>query len=291
MAVSSILQGTHLTAVVEQSWRPRFSLESNEERVVSRGFEGPDGVTKMGNTMNISKIQRMTVTNLTTTAQMDASLLSYNTNTEANITVSARDDYAAVSVGRNTVNRMLRSADLLAGYKKQLQSALATAIDVQCASLVPSLATNIVGSGAVPISKSLLLSGLTKLVASAKGMFKLGTTSCYLTVHALRTGDLLNIPEITAADVRGDSMNPNVTGRVWKAWSMDVAESGNISTSGGAAHNLLHISPSHVLAYNEEPNLLDPQENGLATIIIAYTNYGTAEVWDEYAVDIQTQTA
>ena len=130
-----------------------------------------------------------------------------------------------------------------------------------------------------------------KLAATAKQNFVLGQTTCYLTVHVLRTADLLNIPDITAANVRGDSMNPNVTGRVWTAWGMDVGESGNISTSGGAAHNLLHIKPSHLLGYNEEPNLLDPQQNGLATLLIAYTSYAVGEVWDEYGVDIQSSSA
>jgi hypothetical protein len=188
------------------------------------------------------------------------------------------------------MNRMLRSTELQAGYKTQLQKTLVAGIDVQAGALVPSLSTNIVGSGAVPISKSLLLSALSKLSNSAKEMFVLGKTTCYLTVHGLRTADLLNIPDITAANVRGDTVNPNVTGRVWTAWGMDVGESGNVSTSGGAAHNLLHIRESHVLAYNEEPNVLDPQTNGLATLLIGYTNFGVGEVFDEWAVDIQSSS-
>jgi len=286
----SVLPGTSLANIMEQSWRPRFGLEAQEELVVARGFSGADGVAKIGNTLNISKVLVKTSNNLSTSGQVDAGALSFEADTETNVAITARGDYGAVSLSRDGLMRLLRSTDYQAGVKRQLMMALTAGVDVQAGSLVPSLSTSIVGSGAVPISKSLLLAGLGKLIQNAKNMFKLGETTCYLTVYNLQASNLLNIPEITAANVRGDSMNPNVTGRVWTAWGMSVAESGNISTSGGAAHNLLHIPDSHVLGYNQEPDLLDPQDSGLATFLIAYTSYAVGEVFDEWAVDIQSQT-
>lgn len=290
MAINSLLPGTELVNVLEQTWRPSFALEANEELVIAKNFDSPDGLSKIGNTLNISKIATKTSNNISTTAEVDASLLTWEQDVEANVTVSVRDDYSAVAIPRNSMARMLRSADFQAGIRKQLQAALMTGIDVQAGALVPSLATNIVGSGAVPITKTLLLSAYGKIVASAREKFKAGSTTLYLCVYSLQYDDLLNIPDITAADVRGDAVNPTVTGRVWPAFGMEVNESGNISTSGGAAHNLLHIRESHVLAYNERPDLLAPQENGLATLLIGFTSYGVGEVWDEYAVDIQSVT-
>lgn len=288
--LNSLRPGTELANILEQTWRPRFALEANEEMVIGRNFDGADGVTKIGNTLNISKIAVKSANNLSTTAQVDAGALTFETDTESNIAVTVRDDYSAVSLGRPGQARMLRSVDFQAGVKQQLMAALMTGIDVQCGALVPSLATNIVGSGVVNITKSLLLSAIGKLVASAKEKYKIGQTTAYLCVYSLQADDLLAIPDITAADVRGDRVNPNVTGRIWPAYGLEVGESGNISTSGGAAHNFLHVRESHVLAYNEEPNPLDPQMNGLAMLFIAFASYGVGEVFDEWAVDMQSQT-
>ena len=288
--VAALRPGTELTSILEQTWRPRFSIEANEERVVTRAFDTADGLSKVGNTLNISKIAIKNSNNLGTTADVDAGALTFERDTEANVAVTVRDDYSAVALSRNGMARMLRSVDFQAAVKKQLQAALATGIDVQGGALVPSLATNIVGSGVVDITNSLLLSALGKLVQGARENFKLGTTTAYLCVYSLQADDLLAIPQITVAETRGDSVNPNVTGRVWPAYGLEVAESGNISTSGGAAHNLLHIKQSHVLAYNEEPTLLEAQDNGLATLLIGFTSYAIGEIWDEWAVDIQSRT-
>lgn len=290
MAINSLLLSAEVANIVEQSWRPRFSLESNEELRVAKNFDSADGVTKVGNILNISKIAVKSSVNLSTSAEVDASQLTWEQDNEANVAISVRDDYSAVSLARNSMAHMIRSADFRTGVKKQLQSALMTGIDVQAGALVPSLSTNIVGSGAVPLTKSLLLSGLGKLIQSAKERYIPGQTTAYLCVYSLQYDDILAITDITAADVRGDSTNPVTTGRVWPIWGLMVNESGNISTSGGAAHNLLHVKESHVLAYNEEPTLLSPQENGLATLLLGFTSYAIGEVWDEYAVDIQSLT-
>lgn len=290
MAITSITPGTELANVMEQTWRPNFGLLANEELVVAKNFDTANGITKIGRTINVSKISTIASTNLTSTAEMAASSLTYTHNTETNIAITCRDDYNAVSLGRNSMNQLLRSANYQAGLKKQLMSGLMTGVDVQAGSLVPSLSTNIVGSGAVNITKSLLLSAIAKLAASAKENFRIGITNAYLKVYVLQIDDLLTIPDITSANLRGDTVNPNVGGRFWPAYGLEISESGNISTSGGAAHNLLHITPSHLLAYGEEADVLPPQQFGLATLIHAYVNYAVGEVFDEYGVDVQTST-
>lgn len=290
MAIASITPGTQLGAVMEQTWRPTFALVANDELVIGKDFDTPDELTKIGNTINVSKISVIPAQNLGTTVEMAASSLTYQQNTELNVAISARDDYNAVSLGRNAMTRLLRSASYQAGVKKQLISGLMTGVDVQCGALATSLSTNIVGSGAVSISKSLLASALSKLAASAKENFRLGFTPAYLVVYPLQLDDLLLIPDITSANIRGDEANPMVSGRFWPVYNTVIGESGNISTSGGAAHNLLHIKQSHLLAYGEQPDLLAPQEFGLATLIHAYVNYAAGEVFDEYAVDVQTAT-
>src|SRR5574341_899003 len=100
MAINALLPGTELANVLEQTWKPRFALEANDELVIARNFDSADGVTKMGNTLNISKIAVKTSNNISTTAEVDAALLTWEQDVEANVQISARDDYAAVAVPR-----------------------------------------------------------------------------------------------------------------------------------------------------------------------------------------------
>jgi hypothetical protein len=280
---------TQIANIVEETWAPTFAIEANEELMVAKHFKGDWIAGKFANQLNISKVAVATAQVLTTGNGAAASLV-YEQDTESNITVDPRSIYCGFQINRNAQTRFLREAGYRAAKKKQIMAALKVDIDQQAAALVPSLSTNVVGSGAVDVSKTLLLSGLGKLIAGAKEFYVWGETKAYLCVYSLQADDLLAIPEITAADIRGDSQNPNVKGRVWTAWNLEVSESGNISTSGGAAHNLLHIPQSHALAYNEEPTFLAPQNSGLALIQLCYTEYGVGEVWDEYAVDVQTKT-
>lgn len=282
---------TQIANIVEQVWRPGFSLAANEELIIGKNFsKAGDGVQQIGSTLHISKIDTAAANTILGTANSSRSQLIYNQDTELDITVLPVRTYSGVQVNRSVQTRLLRFDAYMEGKRKQLVASLATAIDAACGSLVSSLTTNVLGGGAQDFDRAFLTAGIGALRASAKEYFKPGLRPAYLCVWPLQIDDILNTNDFVAADFRGDGQNAAVSGWVWKSYNVNMEPSGNISTSGGVAHNILHIPESHVLGYNENPHILPEQLDGLLTVVIATAESGSQEVWDEYACDMQTKT-
>lgn len=281
-----IRPGTEAANLLESVWRPEMALAATEEMVVAKNFDdGNDGVEKIANTLYIRKIAAIPAQTLGATGTGQS--LTYSTNTEERVAVTPTFAYNGVEIVRNTLTRLIADAQLRKGYRDQMAAGLATKIDVDAAALAASL-TQVVGGAGEVVSKGLMLDGLTRLATNSKNKWKKGKTKAYFCFHPSQIKHVLDIPEITAANVRGDAQNPNVTGFVWDAWGLMLDESGNVYQAGGVTHNLLHIRDSHILGYNQKPDFLSPQEFELTIRLIAYTEYGVGEVWDEYAVDVQT---
>ena len=139
------------------------------------------------------------------------------------------------------------------------------------------------------LSAALIRSALGTLRTNAQREYRTGKVgNAILRIHPSQQQHLYGIPEITNAELRGDSANPNVTGLLVKAWGADVDISGNIESSGGNRQNLLFIKQAFALVYNAEPQLQAPYQDGLATVVIGFCDYGVAEIYDEYAVSIRT---
>jgi hypothetical protein len=278
--------GTELTNLVQQKWRPGYDLAPYEPMVAVKNFvEG--SAERFGNLLHIGKISAKTAVTLGATATGQS--LTYATDTEVETQVSPTAIYSAVEFTRHGLTRVLESAALQKAYRDQLAAALAARIDSDGLALASSLSTNVVGGPAVDVTKSLLLSAIQKVVTSAKHYARENTQK-YLCVHSVQWDDLMAIPDITSAEVRGDGVSPTVKGWVWNAWNTLVTWSGGVSTSGGVAHNLLHVKPSHVIAYNERPDFLPVQPFELTERVITFAEFGVAEHFDELACDLQTKT-
>ena len=284
----TITPGGSALNLLEQTWRPELATQCNDEMRIANDFDnGNDGLSKFGNQLNIRKILRIGATTINSTH--DNKSLTYTNNTELNVTVSPTFAYGAVEIARTTLARLLAEAKLRAAYRKQIAAGLATKIDADAGQLAASLTTNVKGSGAQNFDKTFLLDGIGSLISSAKDLYSPGAGGwAFLKYHPNQWEQIHAISEITNAQIRGDSEKPVKMGWVWQAYGLKLMETGNVYTSAGVAHNLLHIKESHVLAYNNRPEFLTPQEFELVWRLIAFVEYGVGEVWDEYAVDMQT---
>src|SRR3990172_9482177 len=122
--------GTQLTNIVRQKWAPGFALGANEELVIGKDFDSPDGVQKFGNTLNISQISAKSAQTLAATDTGLTAALTYANETELNVTGSAQARYCGVQLPRHSLSRVIDGPALQAGYRKQLMAAVAAAIDV-----------------------------------------------------------------------------------------------------------------------------------------------------------------
>jgi hypothetical protein len=284
--------GVEAANLLINRYNPGLLLAAVEEMRVADQFSKPDGVEYLNNALIFRKIARHVASTLGSTAT--GASIDYNTNTETAVTASPTFIYSGVQVVLNTLSKMVGDIDNLAGtgklmaaYKKQSMAALATQIDTTAAGLADDLGTNIVGSGAVNIDKALLLAAQSKLLTNARSAFKPGQLA-YLCIHPSQSQYLMDIPEVTAANIRGDASNPNVKGWVWTAFGWEVRESGNILQSGGITHNLLFVSDAFAIGYNQRPKMLPLQDIEAYYNLIAVAEFGVVELFDEYAVDIRT---
>jgi hypothetical protein len=287
----TITPGGSALNLLETTYRPELATQCNEEMRIANDFDnGNDGLSKFGNLLTIRKILRIAASTLS--ASDTGKSLTYTNNTELAVTVSPTFAYGAVEIARTVLSRLLAEAKLRAAYRKQIGAGLATKIDADAGVLAGSLTTNVKGSGAVNIDKTLLLDGVGALVETCRDLYNPGQGKwAHFKFHPKQIKHVLAINEITNAQIRGDAEKPVKTGWVWDAYGLQMMESGSVYTAAGVAHNLLHIKEAFVLAYNTRPDFLTPQEFELAWRLIAFVEYGVGEVWDEYAVDMQTSSS
>lgn len=288
MAGSTILSGTEGAALLMESWRPFYHVAAEEERIVTMKF---DDATKrisgrLGDILHIGKISRKTAQRQTT-GHGDSESLTWNTDTETDASGSMVRSYSGVRLNRDTLARVVSNAKLKDAYLSLMMAALSADIDVEGATLANSLATNIVGGVGQVITGSLLRQALGKILVTGKNKARAGKDK-FLCYHSEEHEHVLAIPDVTAADIRGDGMNPVVNGFVWKAYDLKLNHSGNIYQNSGVTHNLLTLDEAFAIAFNEKVTGLEPQRNGLSTEMLTTSEWAVFEVEDAEAVDMQT---
>jgi hypothetical protein len=288
MAIATQQQtSTQLTNHLETVWRPRLALDTSEMMDIANCFESA-GVERLGNSFVIRKVLPKTANAAAATAYMDSLTLTYEQEVETAITCSMTFIYSALSVTEIMEQRLLDSAQYSKAVREQFLRALPEYIDVQAGLLMDDL-TQTVGSGAVSIDRTLLLQAMATLRQGAKREWEPGKPA-FFRFHPKQIPGVYAIDAIMNANLRGDSKNPNVTGRV-DGWNLDFSPSGNVASSGGAYHNPLFVAPAFVLGYNAKPQLEPPQRNGLATLLHGFADFTVTEVFDAYAVDVQSTTS
>lgn len=287
MALATVVTTTHFTNYLETNWSPRLLLDATEEMEIASNFmQGSDlDVQKMGNLLYVRKVAVKTANKVAGTVALDSEALTMEADTETAVSVSPQFAYCAATYSEQVQQRLMAYPKLEKAVRTQFLRALTERIDLDAGALASDLSQSV---SDVNISAALIRQALGVLRAGAKREFTFGKTPAFLRIHSSQAQHLFGIAEITSANLRGDSDNPNVTGMLVQAWGTNVAISDNIESEGGNRRNMLFVKPAFALVYNAEPQLEPPQREGLATIVSAFADYGVAEIYDAYAVQIQT---
>lgn len=270
---------------IPEYWTPGSLMEATEEAVVTRNFASLTGVPKIGKKVHIPKIKRIP------SAAGDGTsgkLLSYTANTEEEIIVTPQQSYGAVEIEHSFFSRM--TGDPTSPLRKMILAGLAEYRDQYGAALATGLATNVKGGPTAQVDKGLLLDAQMALAISGKNAFKIGETDWFIKIHPEQIKNCMNIFDMTADYVTGRNGQPLVNGWFSKVLGAVINESANIYKSGGITHNLAYLSDAFVIGHNEETTILDPQPVELVVRIIGTEEFGMSEQFDEFAVDIQTQS-
>jgi hypothetical protein len=285
---TQILVGTH----IRRRWSPRFHLDTSEAMAIANVFSGGVGERIEGQLI-VRKVGTMNAVKAAGTAALDTTSLTYEQDIEAGITVDPQFAYAAAAYTKPVMTRMLEFPEFMKAKREQFMRSLALVEDIDAGALFDDLATTVLGGGAATFTQDLFFQALGELRTQAAREFIPGdpSTLAYLRIHPKQLRYAFAIAAISQAHIRGDAANPMVTGRLNDALGVSIKFTGNVMSSGGAFHNCLFIADAFIRAMNLDAEFQDEQWNGLALQIIACKEYGVQEVYDNYAVDIQTTTA
>lgn len=284
---SSVVNTGDFTNHLETVWSPRIMLDTTEEMSIGNKFLSNSDldIQRVANSLIVRKVAAKNAVAAGANAELDTSALTFETDAETASSFSPAFYYSAVAVSKQVQARYIAYPKYDRAVRTQFLRALAQQIDADCGGLGDNLSVTV---SDVNLSAALIRQALGSLRTNAQRMYKTGDVTAVLRIHPSQQQHLYGIAEIANANLRGDGDNPNVTGMLVKAWGCDVDITGNIVSSGGNRHNMLFVKEAFVLAYNEEPQLAKPQDNGLATLIMAFTDFAAGELYDNYAVDIQT---
>jgi len=288
MAISTVVTTTHFTNFLETRWAPRLLLDTSEEMLIANKFmSGSDlDVEKVGNLLYVRKIAAKTTNKIAGTAAVDAESLTFEADTETAVSVSPQFAYTAGAFSEAVKQRLMAYPKFEKAVRTQFLRSMSEQIDADAGGLGDGFSVNVSDTN---LSAALIRNALGTLRTNAKREYKTGKVgNAILRIHPSQQQHLYGIPEINNAELRGDSDNPNVTGLLVKAWGCDVDISGNIESSGANRQNLLFIKQAAALVYNAEPQIQEPYQDGLATVVIGFCDYGIAEIYDEYAVAVRT---
>jgi hypothetical protein len=203
----------------------------------------------------------------TLASSADGQGLTYNAAIDSQVTLTPVMKYQAVAVSELQMLQM--ETELPPVIKDALPDRLAQTIDADCLSRVAELTT-------------------TPLGTDARSAWK-GTK--YLVYHTNRMQDVLMIPELTAANLRGDSSNPNVSGIVLNGLGIEHHESANVYVDANSiAYNVLFRPSAFRIGFNLRPGM-KVQEYELQTRIIIRANYAHNIAWDDRAVMLKTKSS
>jgi len=272
--------------LLPELWSPGLLMETNWAKIVTREFSSPPGgAKKIGQQLHIPKVKRIAATG----GGSYSTSLTYTANTEEEVTVDPVQVHGAVEIQRAVYNRMNTSPE--SPYRKMIIRGMAEYLDTYGAALAANLATNVKGSALASVDKGLLLDVMQALATSAQSEFELGKDTWFIKLHTSQIKNAMNQFDLTASNVRGDGTKPMVTGWLSPTLGAEIVASGNVYVSGGIAHNLCYLPTAFVEAFNEEPNIIEPQPYELVVRLIGYGEFGQSEAFDEFAVDMQTAAA
>lgn len=278
-----------LTTYIRQRWSKRFMLDTSEQMAIANVFSGGVGERIEGR-LTIRKVGTVTAIKAAGTASLDTTSLTYEQDTETSVNVDPQFAYAAAAYTKPVMTRMLEFPEYMKAKREQFMRALALVEDIDAGALMDDLSTSVVGGALATFTQDLFFQALGELRYNCQREYATGDPSsvAHLRLHPKQQRYAYAIAAISQAHIRGDSANPMVTGRLNEALGVDIKITGNIVNSGGAFHNPLFIEDAFVRALNLDADFMPEQWNGLALQIIACKEYGLAELYDNYATDIQT---
>jgi hypothetical protein len=282
MANAAIRTSTEAANILKDVWDSQFALDPVEEAVIAPLVSQPVGGQNIGNKLHLRKIAAQTVQTVTASTTYDATAMTFNQNTEAEVTIEPTSYYAAIEINPDTLEQIVDDGEAIAGWRKQLMASLTEKLDEKLGELATS--ASLTESGA-SLTEAMWQSALAKLAANAKNKFKIGKTPYNVVLHADKLGQALNLDALRSYRIRGNQ-GAATSGALVETYGANIEESGWVAVSGGTYYMPLFLKDAWAIGWGRKPKMLPTQLDGLLTRFIAYESFGVAEWFDSSIVSL-----
>lgn len=263
---------TTAAAFIPEMWRDAI-LDYAERRFVLRNqvLDFSSMLAGGGDKLNIPK-----VTEETAASKSAGTAVTYTNNTDGNIALSVdQHHYEAKRI--DDIVRVQESADLFGAYAKSMGYALAKKVENYLALLIQTGSANDVALAADDtLTAALVRDGLEKLLDAG---YDYGDGNTFMYANPKAYMSMLGIGDFTEAQKRGDTENPNVTGRIISAYGMELYPSTDWTEGGNNTVEAATIfrRESVYFAQQVAPRVQSSYDiDHLATSVVADVLFGAA---------------
>jgi len=217
------------------------------------------------------------VTEETAASKTAGTAVTYTNNTDGKVDLTVdQHHYEAKRI--DDIVRVQESADLFNAYAKSMGYALAKKVENYLAVDVLQSATgnDVTLSADNTFTTALVRSGLQKLLDAGHD-YTDGETFMYASPAAYMS--LLSLGDFTEAQKRGDSENPNVSGKIIQAYGMSLFPSVDWDDDGGTGDESASIFKKESVYFAQQiaPRVQSSYDiDHLATSVVADVLFGAA---------------
>jgi len=217
------------------------------------------------------------VTEETAASKSAGTAVTYTNNTDGKVDLTVdQHHYEAKRI--DDIVRVQESADLFNAYAKSMGYALAKKVENYLAVDVLQSATgnDVTLSADNTFTTALVRSGLQKLLDAGHD-YTDGETFMYASPAAYMS--LLSLGDFTEAQKRGDSENPNVSGKIIQAYGMSLFPSVDWDDDGGTGDESASIFKKESVYFAQQiaPRVQSSYDiDHLATSVVADVLFGAA---------------
>ena len=278
MAHAAVTTSTEAAAILREVWDSQFSLDPVEEAVFAPLVSQPNGTQRIGKKLHLRKLKTMTVQDATASTTLVADNLTYNTNTEVEVTLTPAGFYSGIELNPDTLEQIIDDGEAIAGWRKQLMASLTEKLDEELGELAQSASLTETGAS---LTEALWQAALAKLARNAKNKFKIGKTPYNFVIHPDRLANALGIAAIREYQIRGSK--GSAVDATLVGYGTNIEETAKVFTSAGTNFCPLFLKDAWAIGWNQKPKNMPVQQDGLVERCIVYTSFAVAE-WHDHSI-------
>jgi hypothetical protein len=278
MASPPVLTPTGTTGFNRETWADTIEGTTYQKMVAIPTFDQYPG--RILNLAHVRKQGRALASTLAQSAEGDSLTSSDITGTPVTITPVGR--YVYVNWSENEESQVDVNIDPMAAAN--IEQALAEAADTAGLAAATSLTQTM---SQASIDATMFRQALGRFMGNVNGAYMVGDDEIMAVISTTQYPNMMNIPEYTNADVRGDSENPHVKGIYGKGGGVQIRYSTVVAQDANGWHNIIYVRKAFIVGWNARSRI-KRQDLLLQNRIICYHNMGVSVLHDLRAIDLRT---